>query len=79
YESVVNLLITLPTAGLNFVEQFIGMIKTQLTTKTIDSKTPYLYPTVAMPASSLLGLVGVMPDAVHGDALSDTKNHLGIW
>jgi hypothetical protein len=76
---ILSLLDELPPESLNVVEQFVRFLHEQArqgrTVTTIseeNERPPYLYPSVPVPASSLDGLVGIMPP-VGGDALADTE------
>ena len=76
---MLSLLDELPPESLTVVEQFVRFLheqarrgRTVTTVSEENERPPYLYPTVPVPASSLDGLVGIMPP-VGGDALADTE------
>lgn len=64
----------LPAESLPTVETFIRFVQAQQAeaTPAAESRPPWRYPTVPVPAESLDRLVGIMPD-VEGDALRDTE------
>ena len=70
------LLADLPPESLPVAEQFLQFLQQQARrgqpVKLAEERTPYLYPTVALPASSLDAWIGIAP-AVGGDALADTE------
>ncbi|HHH42405.1 MAG TPA: hypothetical protein ENK56_10440 [Chloroflexi bacterium] len=82
YERLLSLLDELPPASVVVVERFVEFLHEQARRgqpvvtapeqEQQEEKPPYLYPTVPVPASSLDGLVGIMPP-VGGDALADTE------
>lgn len=77
---ILPLLEDLPPESLSVVEQFVTFLREQARRGRIvevvpqekEKSPPYLYPTVTVPASSLDGLIGIMPP-VGGDALADTE------
>lgn len=74
-QNILLLLEQLPPDDLQTVEKFIRFMQTQseqAPSKPAEATTPWLYPTVAVPAASLDKLVGIMP-GVEGDALADTE------
>ncbi|RMF30853.1 MAG: hypothetical protein D6759_11125 [Chloroflexi bacterium] len=79
HERLLSMLDELPPASQAVVERFVEFLHEQarrgrpvVVTPEGEEKPPYLYPTVPVPASSLDGLIGVMPP-VGGDALADTE------
>jgi hypothetical protein len=78
-QAILDLLDELPPESLTVVETFIRFIRDQtqrgkpvIVAPDLAELPPFRYPTVAVPASSLDGLVGIMPP-VGGDALADTE------
>lgn len=78
-QSILDLLDELPPESLTTVETFVRFLREQaqqgkaVVAAPDPAKLPgFRYPTVPVPASSLDGLVGIMP-AVGGDALADTE------
>lgn len=73
---ILALLKDLPPESLTLVERFVQFLREQARrgqpVGVRDERVPYAYPTVPVPASSLDGLVGIMPP-VGGDALADTE------
>ncbi|MBC8503222.1 MAG: hypothetical protein H8D34_00040 [Chloroflexi bacterium] len=82
YQPVPNftsLLADLPPESVRLVEQFVLFLREQAhqNQKTVTitkgkQRIPYLYPTVAVPAKSLDGLIGIMPP-LGGNALEDAE------
>jgi hypothetical protein len=79
-DRIVPLLYDLPSESLTVAEQFVKFLRDQARRgqavvagpEKEKKEPPYRYPTVPVPASSLDGLVGIMPP-VGGDALADTE------
>ncbi len=78
-QSILDLLDELPSESLTMVETFVRFMRDQaqrgkpVIVAPDPAEQPRLrYPTVPVPASSLDGLVGIMPP-VGGDALADTE------
>jgi hypothetical protein len=77
-QTILDLLDELPPESLTRVEVLIRSIRDQVQREKSGIAAPdlelpcFLYPTVPVPASSLDGLVGIMPP-VGGDALADTE------
>lgn len=79
-ERIRSLLKALPLESLRVVEQFVRFLDEQarngqrvvIKEAEPQSQPPYKYPTVAVPASTLTALTGIMPP-VGGDALADTE------
>jgi hypothetical protein len=74
-QDILILLDQLPPDSLPMVETFIRFMQTQpeqAKPKPLQTSTPWLYPTVPVPAANLDRLVGIMPD-IEGDALADTE------
>ena len=76
---ILPLLEKLPPESLVVVEQFVRFVHERAqegqiveTVKSQD-RAPYLYPTVALPASSLARWVNLAPGGYAGDALADTE------
>jgi len=74
-----SLLADLPPESVRLVEQFVLFLREQarqnkqVTTIAKEAQQiPYLYPTVAVPAKSLDGLIGMMPP-LGGNALEDSE------
>jgi len=75
-----SLLADLPPESVQVLEQFARFLREQArlgqrieVAQGKDKRQPYLYPTVSLPASSLDGLIGIMPP-VGGDALEDSES-----
>ncbi len=75
-----SLLADLPPESVQVLEQFARFLREQArlgqrieVDQGKDKQQPYLYPTVSVPASSLDGLIGIMPP-VGGDALEDSES-----
>jgi hypothetical protein len=78
-QSILDLLDDLPPESLTVVEALVRFLRDQArqgqpVVAALDStgQPRFRYPTVPVPASSLDGLVGIMPP-VGGDALADTE------
>ena len=78
--NLTSLLTELPPESIQLVEQFARFLREQnrlgrkiMVTRERGKRQPYLYPTVSAPASSLDGLIGIMPP-VGGDALKDSES-----
>lgn len=68
----------LPPQSLTLVEQFVEFLRQkarqqQSLTVLAEPQTPYLYPTVENPASSLSEWRDLIPGGCGGDALADTE------
>ncbi|MDI6770675.1 MAG: hypothetical protein QMD04_13515 [Anaerolineales bacterium] len=77
--NITSLLAELPPENLRLVEQFVHFLREQarqgytvVTAPAKKKRQLYLYPTVAVPARSLDGLIGIMPP-VGGNALKDSE------
>ena len=73
---ILALLQDLPPESLTLVKQFVQFLREQARrgqpVVVREERARYMYPNVPVPASSLDGLVGIMPE-VEGDALADTE------
>lgn len=71
-----TLLQDIPVENLAFIEQFVQFMRQQSQSVVViarqEGETPYIYPTVPVPASTFSRLAGIIPP-VGGDALSDTE------
>ena len=79
-DHILSLLDDLPPESLNVVNQFVQFLHERarqgqpVVSKSDDEgKAPYLYPSVGVPATSLDGLIGLLPGGYEGDALADTE------
>jgi len=78
HNRILAVLEKLPPESLVVVEQFVRFVQEQaqkgqvVETVVQPRGAPYLYPTVPVPAATLLALSGIMPP-VDGDALADTE------
>jgi len=77
--NITSLLAELPPENLRLVEQFVHFLREQarqgytvVRAPVKKKRQPYLYPTVAVPAKTLDGLIGIMPP-VGGNALEDSE------
>jgi hypothetical protein len=74
---ILALLADLPTDSLAFVEQLVMFLRekthspTPLVTR--EKRAPYLFPTVAVPASTLNAWMNLLPKGYDGDALADSE------
>lgn len=74
---ILDLLADLSPESLRFVEQFVLFLREQgqspapLTAQ--EKRAPYLYPTVAAPASTIDAWVNLLPEGYEGDALADSE------
>lgn len=81
-----SLFADLPPESQQLVEQFVLFLREQArrgqkvaAIPEDQGRVPYLYPTVAVPAESLTGLIGLISEGYDGDALEDTEalyNHV---
>jgi len=78
-QSILDLLDELPAESLSVVEALARLLRDQaqrgspvVVAPDRAGAPPFRYPTVAVPAAKLDGLVGIMPP-VGGDALADTE------
>lgn len=78
-QSILDLLDELPPESLTVVEALVRFLRDQarqgrpvVAAPDVSERPRFHYPTVPVPASSLDGLVGIMPP-VGGDALADTE------
>ncbi|MBT3391337.1 MAG: hypothetical protein HN413_13120 [Chloroflexi bacterium] len=74
-----SLLADLPPESVRLVEQFVLFLREQAyqnqesaTIVKEVQRSPYMYPTVAVPAKSIDGLIGIMPP-LGGNALEDAE------
>ncbi len=77
-DRILALLDELPPESLTRVERFVQLLREQARqgqpTKSVqEERTPYIYPTVATPPSSLDGWLDLVPEGYEGDALADTE------
>lgn len=76
-QRIQTLLEEMPAENLPFLEQFLQLINHYNPSLTPPSEqkqeTPYRYPTVAMPASSLRGWSQILEEGYEGDALADSE------
>ena len=74
---ILALLQDLPPESLTLVERFVQFLREQARrgqpVVVRDERTPYTYPTVPVPASSLDGWLDLVPAGYEGDALADTE------
>ncbi|MFQ6016156.1 MAG: hypothetical protein ACE5NP_12035, partial [Anaerolineae bacterium] len=77
---ILVLLAALPPESLAVVEQFVRFLHQQIrqaqpvaTVFGQGRHPPYIYPTVAVPPSSLDGWLNLVPEGYEGDALADTE------
>jgi len=77
---ITSLLNELSPENLQLVEQFVCFLREQARrgrtiglVKGKGKRQPYLYPTVAVPASSLDNWLNLVPQGYDGDALADTE------
>lgn len=75
---ILALLDGLPPESLTVVEQFVQFLREQAqrgqpVMSVREERTPYIYPTVPVPASSLDGWLDLVPKGYEGDALADTE------
>lgn len=75
-----SLLADLPPESLELVEQFVLFLRAQTRlgqpVGLVEGKgkqQPYLYPTVAVPASTLDNWLNLVPEGYDGDALADSE------
>jgi hypothetical protein len=78
-ERILVLLDELPPENLITVEHFVQFLRDQARrgqpVKSVQEKrTPYTYPTVTTPPSSLDGWLDLVPEGYEGDALADTES-----
>lgn len=62
--------------SLSVVEQLVKLLREKKVDRTSPAPTDsssYLYPSVLVPASSLLGLTALLQNGYDGDALADTE------
>ncbi len=71
----------LPAESVTLVEQFVRLLRQQAKKSRAvqpaagrEERPPYLYPTVALPASSLNNWLDLVPEGYEGDALTDTES-----
>jgi hypothetical protein len=79
-QDITELLNDLPPESMAVVKQFVEFLREQtrrgqpvVTAVKEQSTTPYLYPSVAAPAASLLGWTNLLVEGYGGDALADTE------
>ena len=78
-QRIYRLLDNLPPTSLPVVEQFVEFLRQQaqrgqpVVTVAGEEASPYRYPTVALPASSLDAWVNLLPEGYDGDALADSE------
>ena len=77
---ILTLLEGLPPESLTLVERFVQFLQEQarqgqpvVAVSEQEDHPPYLYPTVAVPPSSLDGWLNLVPEGYEGDALADTE------
>jgi len=77
---ITSLLNELSPENLQLVEQFVRFLREQARRgrpigilERKEKKQPYLYPTVAVPASSLDNWLNLVPEGYQGDALKDSE------
>ena len=77
-QRILALLNGLSPENLALVEWFVVSVRERANLPTSlaegEKRVPYLYPTVALPASTLDGLVGILPEGYDGDALADSES-----
>src|SRR5262245_36000844 len=76
---ILALLTTLPPESVGVVEQFVQFLHAQaqqgqpvVLVAEHQTRVPFLYPTLPVPAAVLDGLIGLVPP-IGGDALADTE------
>lgn len=73
-QNILVLLDELPPDSLPLVEKFMRFVQTEPEPfATTPSKTPWLYPTVPVPADSLDNWMKLLSTGYEGDALADTE------
>ncbi|MBU1661414.1 MAG: hypothetical protein KKD28_08065 [Chloroflexi bacterium] len=79
-KKIFSLLDALPDESLAVAEQFLRFLRQQawqgqlvVTSSVKEEQPPYLYPTVAVPTSSLNGWLNLLPEGYEGDALADSE------
>lgn len=76
--NLTSLLTDLPPESVQLVEEFVRFLHEQsrlgqrIGVISTKEKPPYSYPTIAIPASSIDEMIGIMPP-VGGDALKDSE------
>ncbi len=77
---ILALLDELPPESLVVVEQFVKSLREQVrqgqTVTAVsqgEERPPYIYPTVAVPPSSIDAWLNLIPEGYEGDALADTE------
>jgi len=77
---ILTLLEGLPPESLTLVERFVQFLREQarrgqpvVAVSDQEERPPYLYPTVAVPPSSLDGWLNLVPEGYEGNALEDTE------
>ena len=76
---IVSLLDGLPPESLTVVERFVQFLREQarqgrpVATVSEQEDHPYIYPTVAVPPSSLDWWLNLIPEGYEGNALADTE------
>ena len=79
-KKISSLLDGLSDESLAAAEQFLRFLRQQarrtqpvVPSSVREEQPPYLYPTVAVPASSLNGWLNLIPEGYEGDALEDSE------
>ena len=79
-KNIFSLVDALPDESLAVAEQFLRFLRQQarhgrpvVTSSVREESPPYLYPTVAVPTSSLNGWMNLLPEGYEGDALTDSE------
>jgi len=80
-DRIISLLDDLPPESLTVVEQFVKFLRDQVrrgqavvtSREKKEQSTPYQYPTVTTPPSTLDAWVNLVPEGYEGDALADTE------
>ena len=74
---IVKLLSDLSPDSLAFVEQLVLFLRERTqpsaTLTTREKRAPYLFPTIALPATSLNAWMNLVPKGYDGDALADSE------
>ena len=77
---ILSLLDELPPESLTVVEQFVRFLheqarrgRTVTTVSEENERPPYIYPSVAVPPSSIDAWLDLLPEGYEGDALADTE------
>ena len=77
---IISLLDDLPPESLTLVERFVQFLRQEARrgqpvagVSVREAPPPYVYPTVAVPPSSLDGWLDLVPEGYEGDALADTE------